>query len=255
MSLKKKPNKQKKIYWEVNLGLVLTFISAAIYYLHFHLFHDVHHILIYLIGDLGFVFLELFLVAIIFHRLLAHREKQLLIKKMNMVVGVFFTEIGTKLLERLSEADSKSSQIKDFTNLEFPQSKNKFYSLIKTVRSHQPGFSVDENLLISLKEILSEKHSFLVNLLQNPNVLEHAQFTNLLWAVFHLTEKLSCRQRLKKLSANDIAHLLIDIKRCYNLLAEEWLNYMRHLNKNYPYLFSLAMRMNPFDKNVTAEIP
>ena len=255
MSLKGKPSKQKKEYWEVNLGLLLTVISAAIYYLHFRLFHDAHHIFIYLIGDLGFVFLEVFLVTIIFHRLLAYREKQLLMKKMNMVIGVFFTEIGTRLLEQLSQADSKASQMKDLINLDFPKTKSRFYSLVKQVRSHQSEFTVDENLLISLKEILSAKQPFLVSLLQNPNVLEHAQFTNLLWAVFHLTEELSCRSRLKKLSANDSAHLLVDINRCYNLLAEEWLNYMRHLNNGYPYLFSLAMRMNPFDKNVTVELP
>jgi hypothetical protein len=28
--------------------------------------------------------------------------------------------------------------------------------------------------------------------------------------------------------------------------------YMQHLKQNYPYLFSLAMRTNPFDANASA---
>jgi hypothetical protein len=38
----------------------------------------------------------------------------------------------------------------------------------------------------------------------------------------------------------------MDIKRAYGLLVDQWLVYMKHLKDNYPYLFSLAMRVNPF---------
>ncbi|MBA7569274.1 hypothetical protein ES708_11013 [subsurface metagenome] len=34
----------------------------------------------------------------------------------------------------------------------------------------------------------------------------------------------------------------------------EWLDYMKHLKNNYPYLFSLAMRTNPFDANASVEV-
>ena len=43
------------------------------------------------------------------------------------------------------------------------------------------------------------------------------------------------------------SHLEGDIVRIYRLLVLEWVNYMRYLQSNYGYLFSLAMRMNPFD--------
>jgi len=35
------------------------------------------------------------------------------------------------------------------------------------------------------------------------------------------------------------------------LLVHEWLDYMKYLKKNYPYLFSLAVRTNPFDRNAS----
>jgi hypothetical protein len=44
------------------------------------------------------------------------------------------------------------------------------------------------------------------------------------------------------------------MKRVYGLLTAEWLDYMQHLRENYPYLFSFAMRTNPFDLSATPEI-
>jgi hypothetical protein len=39
----------------------------------------------------------------------------------------------------------------------------------------------------------------------------------------------------------------VDIRRAYHLLLREWLGYMAHLHADYPYLFSLAVRTNPFN--------
>jgi hypothetical protein len=69
--------------------------------------------------------------------------------------------------------------------------------------------------------------------------------------VFHLTEELASREDLKKLPHTDYDHLAGDIKRAYVLLVHEWLDYMEHLKDNYPYLFSLAMRTNPFDQDAS----
>lgn len=81
--------------------------------------------------------------------------------------------------------------------------------------------------------------------------MEHESFTNLLWAVFHFTEELSHRKNLKKLPGSDLKHLSGDIQRSYNLLVDQWLDYMSYLKNNYPYLFSLAMRTNPFDEKAS----
>jgi len=52
-----------------------------------------------------------------------------------------------------------------------------------------------------------------------------------------------------QLPDTDYEHLAGDIKRSYILLVHQWLDYMKHLKDNYPYLFSLAMRVNPFDQD------
>jgi hypothetical protein len=105
--------------------------------------------------------------------------------------------------------------------------------------------------LEKLKRFLIGKRDFLLRLLENANVLEHETFTDLLWAVFHLAEELESRVDVKKLTDTDSAHICADMKRAYVLLVSQWLMYMKHLKTNYPYLFSLAVRTNPFDPNAS----
>jgi hypothetical protein len=45
-----------------------------------------------------------------------------------------------------------------------------------------------------------------------------------------------------------------DITRSYRLVLREWVSYMQHLKNNYPYLFSLAMRTNPFDPEAEVSV-
>ena len=59
-------------------------------------------------GDLAFLPLEVLLVALIIDRVLEWREKQAMLGKMNMVVGVFFTEMGTRLMGDLLPAFDRS---------------------------------------------------------------------------------------------------------------------------------------------------
>jgi hypothetical protein len=94
----------------------------------------------------------------------------------------------------------------------------------------------------------------MLRLLENQNLLEHDAFTGLLMAVFHLTEELESRSDIMQIHGADKKHLANDMKRVYGLLISEWLSYMKHLKDNYPYLFSFAMRTNPFDLQATPEI-
>jgi hypothetical protein len=72
--------------------------------------------------------------------------------------------------------------------------------------------------------------------------------------VFHLTEELAFRKDVKQLIDTDYDHISGDIKRAYVLLISEWLTYMKHLQTDYPYLFSLAIRTNPFDPDSSPEV-
>ena len=59
---------------------------------------------------------------------------------------------------------------------------------------------------------------------------------------------------LSRLPKDDRGHLAIDFKRVYSRLIPEWLHYMEYLQTQYPFLFHLAMRKNPFDLSASVVI-
>ena len=236
----------KKQYWQITLGITLVILSAVLYCWHFLLFHDAHHIFIYLVGDIAFVPIEVLLVTLIIHRLLTIREKRSMLKKLNMVIGAFFNEVGTGLLEYLSKFDTHRSDITEKLIVSNKWSEKEFTSLI--IRLKKYSFEIDAKAgdLDGLKTFLLEKRGFLLGLLENPNLLEHESFTDLLWAVTHLTEEVALRKNIGELGEADAGHVAGDIRRAYSLLIIEWLRYMQHLKSDYPYLFSLVVRTHPF---------
>ncbi|UCB51576.1 MAG: hypothetical protein JSV10_06155, partial [Candidatus Zixiibacteriota bacterium] len=100
------------IRWQIILGVVLVVLAAIVYTIHYLIFRDAHHIFIYLIGDIAFVFFEVLLVTLIIHRLLTEREKRGRLEKLNMVIGTFFSEVGTELLNFFSNSDPDLEKIR-----------------------------------------------------------------------------------------------------------------------------------------------
>lgn len=240
--------------WQVFLGLLLILLSAAFYLAHFFLFRDAHHIMIYLVGDIAFVFIEVLLVTMVIHQLLTFREKRAMLNKLNMVIGVFFSEAGTELLKVFSGFDPEAFKVTRQLVVADNWSEKEFRKTYKKLKRHDYGVDIARGDLGRANDLLKEKRQFMLNLLENPNLLEHESFTDLLWAIFHLTEELGHRKDLKSLPETDYEHLAGDIKRAYSQLISEWLDYMKHLKYSYPYLFSLAMRTNPFDSAASVEV-
>jgi hypothetical protein len=241
----------KKMSWQIFLGLSLLVLSIIFYFIHYLIFRDSHHIFLYLIGDIAFVFIEVLLVTLIIHQLLSEREKRAKLEKLNMVIGVFFSEVGTDLLVYLSNADPKLDKIKRDLIVKNNWSEQEFKNVYKNLNKHEYVVEIVKINLSDLRSNLIEKRDFLIRLIENPILFEHESFTGLLLAVFHLTEELQHREDIVNLPSSDYQHLAGDIKRVYGLLVKQWLDYMKHLKSNYPYLFSLAMRTNPFDKEAS----
>jgi len=241
--------------WKLLVGLALVTLTLLLMTVHYVAFHDLHHLAIFFVGDLVFIPVEVLCVTLIIDQLLESREKQQRMEKLNMVIGIFFSRVGTPLLARLSKADpctipmQKELEISpaDWTADRFRQ-----------VRSSLDGWkcTVDPAVVDreSLRMFLDGNEDFLLRIIENPTVFEHETFTELILAVTHLTEELKARDDLSNLPQADIAHLEGDMERVYSRLVPEWLKYMEYLKNHYPYLFSLAMRKNPFDAKASVVV-
>ncbi len=240
-----------RIRWQIILGIILLVLSGVLYAVHFVIFRDSHHIFIYMLGDVAFLPIEVLLVTLIVDRVLSVREKRAMLEKLNMVIGAFFSEVGLKLIYHFSCFDLNTENVKKELRDVSKWGDKDFQEVNKILKKLKYSISCKSGNLMDLKAFLSERREFLLRLLENPNLLEHEEFTGLLWAVFHLTEELEYRKDLESLPGSDYSHIEGDIKRAYVILIAEWLDYMKHLKNSYPYLFSLASRMNPFNEDAS----
>lgn len=183
--------------------------------------------------------------------LVAKRERKLRVKKLNMIIGVFFMEVGTNLLKKFSAQDPAIEEIRSALLVSDNWSDSEFSHADGVLKNHIPKLNSRTIDLGELRDFLVRYKGFNLSLLENPQLVEHENFIPLMLEIFHMTEELNLRKRLTDLPSPDYDHLSEDINRIYGFLIVEWLTYMKHLKLNYPPLFSLAMRTNPFDADAS----
>ncbi|MFH1169387.1 MAG: hypothetical protein V1691_01705 [Chloroflexota bacterium] len=231
------------------LAAIFLGASGTIYFTHYLIFRDPHHIFIYLVGDLGFLPLEAFIVVVVVERLLTRREKHTLMQKLNMVVGAFFSEMGNRLLGDLLKHIKNSDELRQHLAITPGWTHKEFKKAAAFAQKANFGVDCCDLDLDGLKAFLVKERMFMLTLLENPNLLEHERFTDLLWAASHLAEELEVRSSLEKLPESDTEHIAGDIQRLYGRLVAEWVAYVEHLKLNYPFLFSLVLRTHPFQEH------
>ena len=236
-----------KLSWKALLYIGLTLISLILVGAQFAVYRNISLITNDLFFTISVLPLQVGLTALILDMLLERRVKLERLEKMNMVIGVFFSELGADLLRNISPGYAGIGAIHDRLMINNNWKPDDFSNSLKILAGQKYDVNLGIEGLLEIKGILSRHRSLLVQLLENPILLEHETFTNALRAIFHLTEELQHRKSFDGLPDSDLAHLNGDVARAYGLLISEWVSYMAYLKDNYPYLFSLATRTNPFD--------
>jgi len=174
--------------------------------------------------------------------------------RLNMLVGVFFTETGNDLLRMFAGLDPDIASVRQ-NFLVTPQwSAAEFRQLKKRLAGHEHNIDPALLNLEEMRRYLHGQGDLLVRQLENADLTENENYAELLWAAVHLRDELAARPSFTDLPATDTAHIANDIKRVYALLTPQWLDYMQYLKNRYPFLFSLALRTNPFVENPDAVV-
>jgi hypothetical protein len=236
----------KNYKWEIYWGIGLIIFSFIMYFIQAMIFNDARLLFQELLAQLAYLPLYVFLNTIVIEQLLKRKEKADMVRKINTVIGVFFSEIGKELIGEFTKFDLNFNNIKgEFTNdLEWTQ--ERIIKLRGSLKKYKSKIDSRNGDLLKIKMIVDGKRQLLINFLNNPNLLEHQVFTELLFAIFHISEEITQRGEFKNLNKEDYDHLSNDIKRIYILIIFQWISYMEHLSKEYPYLYSMALKTNPF---------
>lgn len=174
--------------------------------------------------------------------------------KLNIIIGVFFSEGGTELLRSMVQMDPGAEELRSQLRVNDTWTPKQYQSARATLKAHRFRIAAERMSPPQTRDFLKQRSELYLRLFENPYILEQEAFTELLRAVLHLREELLHRKDLEGMSLKDSEHLAGDMERVYGRLAPEWLDYMQYLQANYPYLFSLARRLSPFDQEAAAEV-
>jgi hypothetical protein len=225
--------------------VILTLSSAAIYTIQNLIFHHPQDTFFYMFQDVAFVPVQVAIVTFIINRLLNVMEQQKKNKKINVIISTFFTEAGMSIMNAMSEFNRNQADLNKLIKVNDLKKTNE--KMVKgAVASFKFDIYADPERLDELAALLAEKKSFMLSLLENSNLLEHDSFTDMIWAVFHVSDELQNRGELRKLPQSDISHLSNDILRAYPALIQEWVGYMAYLRDDYPFLYEAAKKRSPF---------
>ena len=198
--------------------------------------------------------MDILVVAFLLDEIIERKEKEAMLEKLDMLMSTFFSEVGNEMINQLSHANkykASTENLKSIKNWDEKDYDLKLEELKNTSIDFQADISPEnrEEFLENLRNLLVDKREFIINLINNPNLLEKEEFTGLINAILHLDEELEHRKDLSLVTDADFAHLNGDMQRVYNKLVHEWVYYLRYLNKHYPYMIALIIRTNPFDED------
>lgn len=230
------------------IAILLIMISVILLYLQCVIFKDAQHTVSLIFTNIAFIPLNVFFTAIVIQTLIEKRNNYHKREKLIMIKGVFFSELGSDLLEKFVKHDSGASVISDQAHVSKNWTNKDFKKLEEVIDEH--NFEVDVyNLdLEKFSDLLNKNKEFLFSIITNPSLMEHETFSDMIIALFHLKEELKDIYINLDSSCSDRQHLKEDIRRLYRLMSKTWVVYMKHLKDEYPNLFIKAMVHNPFYK-------
>ena len=146
-------------------------------------------------------------------------EKRIRLQKTNMVLGTFFSEIGTQLLNIFTVFDQQAGTIGKALKVTGDWSQKEFSAAKRRIESYDFSVDIHSSDLESLSRFLEEKGASMLRHMENPALLEHESFTDLLQAIIHLRDEFLYRTDLRQLPDSDYRHLTGDMRRAYRRLV------------------------------------
>lgn len=190
-----------KINWKLRFGILLLCVSLFIYMVHYIVFRNLVILEENTLFYLAFMPVEVIFVTLILDQLLEMRDRRERLEKLNMVIGVFFSEVGINLLRYFAKCDRNVDTICNDLIVSSNWTDQQFLEASKKLKKYDYSVDIKQMDIDSLKKFLVSKRSSMVQLMENPTLLEHETFTESLRAVFHLTEELDTRMSLHDLEA------------------------------------------------------
>ncbi len=226
---------------------MLIILSAAIYGLQLIIFRDPQTTAFYIFQDMAFMPFTIAIATIVVGEVMNDRERKERLEKTQMLTSSFFTELGAELLFELTDlAEADDTFIHAFESTRITD-ESSLHAMQELTRNSKFKIHLTEESYNSIRTMIREHRTMLLVISSNPLLLEHEDFTNMLWSIFHLLDEFRLRGDYQNFSQQDLSHIETDLAETMQLLIISWYVNILYTKNHYPNFFNTAL--SKFRKN------
>lgn len=170
----------KRLYYLL-LILLFSTLSVTMYSIQTLLFHDPKNTIFYLFQDLAFIPVQALIATLLLNRFVDLIQRMQSIKKINVIVSAFFSELGTAVLCMFAELNDNNPEFTDSVDVLKASTVNETRRVRNDLKRQINEFPFKINVtperLTAMSQLLVEKKSFMIGMLENSSLMEHDSFT------------------------------------------------------------------------------
>ncbi len=221
--------------------ILLLIASIVIYGVQLIVFHDPNTTAFYILQDVAFLPISIAVATIVVGEYLSEKEKKDRQEKTQMLCSGFFTEMGNELLQVLLPLSKEKADIKNlFETVEVNDGKS-LDELREKINKMPIRIELNEAAYKKIEKMITESRDLLLIFSSNPLLIDHADFTKMLWALFHLVDEFRLRGPYESLSVADMGHIESDFAEILKLVLINWSRNRLFTKKQYPNYFNSSV--------------
>ncbi len=217
-----------------HLAAIMLFVSLILYALDYFIVGKGEDVVVSFLGNFAFLPVYVLFVTLMIERVLKERERIALRQKLNMVIGIFFSEVGTELVRNLSGFIVESGELEKRLKVRPQWQVRDFRDADVFIASYEARVDSRMGDLGNLRHFVAGKRDFMLRMLENPNLWSMTS-SRIFSGHIPLVDELMSAE-LRDTLPTDLTTFRRH-ERAFGHLVREWLIYMRHLKEDYPTCF------------------
>ena len=108
---------EKHLSWKAKFSILMVVLIIVIYGSNYLVLGDAEHIISYVWTHLGFIPVDILLVAFLLDEIIERKEKEAMLEKLDMLMSTFFSEVGNNLIKQLSTVNEHKANTENLKSI------------------------------------------------------------------------------------------------------------------------------------------
>lgn len=212
-------------------------LAMSVYILHYLTFGEIEKTISGVLLSLAYVPIGVLYDFLVLKKVITKGEKIKLERRMNVVIGSVFHEIGNSIISLVVVADRNIDELKRICKMDQSWNDGDFDRLSDSIMEYSCDIDINKIDLIKLRDLITKKDQLFLDLIISSSLDDYKDFNEMIISILHLRDEFDSLFINDVLEENDEEHMRFDICKSYKLLLVFWVRYMKSLRDFYPAMF------------------